>query len=82
MKNTSTHTTAPAHRPSLPPKTRSRALLLLAGSCIGTIAALGLTHLAIRDDPSSTAALLYVFTIPVGFIGGMLIGGIVARFPT
>lgn len=44
------------------------------GSLIGAAIAVPLTVLAIAGDPSSTAALLLILTVPFGFVVGAVTG--------
>ena len=55
---------------------------MMIGGVIGVLASVVLTTFLIAGDPSSTAAIAYVFTLPFGFIVGVLLGAIFRwRFP-
>ncbi len=48
----------------------------LLGGLVGAVAAFPLTMALIAGDPSSTAALLLIMTVPLGFAAGTLVGAI------
>lgn len=47
---------------------------MLVGGAVGVVASFPLTAALIEGDPSSTAALAYIFTIPFGLFAGMVLG--------
>ena len=78
---TSTVNTAPSSEVS--GNTPSAWFVAMAiGGIIGVIASIVLTTMLIANDPSSTAALAYIFTVPFGLLAGVLLGVAVRwRFP-
>lgn len=64
----------PTARPSSPMAPLQRAKYALSGAILGGFVAIPITNELIRDDPSSTAALAFLVTIPLAVIVGLVIG--------
>lgn len=55
---------------------------MMIGAVVGAIVSFALTTLLVLNDPSSTAAIAYIFTLPFGVGIGLLLGAIYRwRFP-
>jgi len=85
--NTHTEQTTSVPRTAPPPdvsanKTSTWLVPMMIGGVVGVVASFLLTTSLIAGDPSSTASLAYLVTVPVGLTVGVFLGTIFRwRFP-